>query len=60
LTLIQQLTQAVAIPVIAEGRIRTPHQARQALDAGAYGVVVGSAITRPVEITRWFVEALQA
>ncbi|WP_247215261.1 N-acetylmannosamine-6-phosphate 2-epimerase [Synechococcus sp. C9] len=60
LTLIQQLTQAVAIPVIAEGRIRTPHQARQALDAGAYAVVVGSAITRPVDITRWFVQALQA
>ena len=58
--LIQQLTQAVAVPVIAEGRIRTPHQARQALDAGAYAVVVGSAITRPVDITRWFVQALQA
>ncbi|MEN9217677.1 MAG: N-acetylmannosamine-6-phosphate 2-epimerase [Gloeomargarita sp. DG_2_bins_126] len=56
--LIRALVSTVAVPVIAEGRIRTPSQARQALDAGAYGVVVGSAITRPVEITRWFVQAL--
>ncbi|APB33586.1 bifunctional enzyme NanE/nanK [Gloeomargarita lithophora Alchichica-D10] len=56
--LIRQLAQAVTVPIIAEGRIRTPIQARQALEAGACGVVVGSAITRPVDITRWFVQAL--
>ncbi len=56
--LIQQLAQTVTIPILAEGRIRTPTQARHALDLGAYGVVVGSAITRPGDITRWFVEAL--
>lgn len=58
LELIRQLRQQVSQPVIAEGRIRTPAQARQAMAAGAYAVVVGSAITRPVEITRWFVAAL--
>ncbi|MEN9207578.1 MAG: N-acetylmannosamine-6-phosphate 2-epimerase [Gloeomargarita sp. GMQP_bins_120] len=58
LELIRQLRQRVPRPVIAEGRIRTPEQARQAMAAGAYAVVVGSAITRPVEITRWFVAAL--
>lgn len=46
------------IPVIAEGRIHTPEQARAALDAGAFAVIVGGAITRPQQITRRFAEVL--
>ena len=45
-------------PVIAEGRIRTPEQARMAIEAGAFAVVVGSAITRPEHITGWFATAV--
>jgi N-acetylmannosamine-6-phosphate 2-epimerase/N-acetylmannosamine kinase len=45
--------------VLAEGRYRTPAQARLAIEAGAYAVVVGSAITRPEHITAWFAEATQ-
>ena len=45
-------------PVIAEGRIKTPGQAQQALQAGAFAIVVGSAITRPEHITGWFVDAI--
>ena len=45
-------------PVIAEGRIRTPDQARTAIEAGAHAVVVGSAITRPEHITEWFATAV--
>ena len=45
-------------PVIAEGRIRTPEQARAAIEAGAFAVVVGSAITRPEHITEWFATAV--
>jgi N-acetylmannosamine-6-phosphate 2-epimerase/N-acetylmannosamine kinase len=56
---IAQLIQAVDVPVIAEGRIQTPAQVRAALDAGAYAVVVGTAITRPELITRGFVAATQ-
>ena len=52
---IEQLVQHSPIPVIAEGRIETPEQASAALAAGAYAVVVGSAITRPATITRRFV-----
>lgn len=44
--------------VVAEGNIRTPAQARQALIAGASMVVVGSAITRPEYVTSWFRAAL--
>lgn len=57
---ITQLTQAVDVPVIAEGRIQTPAQVRAALDAGAYAVIVGTAITRPELITRRFVTATQS
>jgi N-acetylmannosamine-6-phosphate 2-epimerase/N-acetylmannosamine kinase len=46
--------------VIAEGRIRTTDQAAAAARAGAYCVVVGSAITRTEHITSWFRQALDA
>lgn len=47
-------------PVIAEGRIRVPEQAAEAIRLGAHGVVVGSAITRPEHITHWFADAIAA
>ncbi|KNH19626.1 N-acetylmannosamine-6-phosphate 2-epimerase [Arthrobacter sp. ZBG10] len=50
----------LAAPLIAEGRIHTPAQARQALNAGAFAVVVGTAITHPASITGWFKGALDA
>lgn len=46
------------LPYAAEGRLNTPQDAARTLDLGAMFVVVGSAITRPDVITRWFVEAL--
>jgi N-acetylmannosamine-6-phosphate 2-epimerase/N-acetylmannosamine kinase len=46
--------------VIAEGRIRTPEQAASAADAGAFAVVVGSAITRTEHVTSWFRDAVAA
>lgn len=44
--------------VIAEGRIRSPEQAVSAVRAGAYAVVVGSAITRAEHVTSWFHDAV--
>lgn len=58
LTLVRELAPRLAVPLLAEGRYRLPEQIVQALDWGALAVVVGGAITRPQEITRWFVEAL--
>ena len=49
---------ALGIRPIAEGRIRNPEEAREALDRGAHAVVVGSAITRPEVVTGWFRDAL--
>ncbi|MFE5258663.1 N-acetylmannosamine-6-phosphate 2-epimerase [Streptomyces coelicoflavus] len=45
-------------PVIAEGRYHTPGQAALALQAGARAVVVGGAITRPLDLTARFAAAL--
>lgn len=55
--LIEQLSKNISTPIIAEGRIWTREDLVQALQKGAYGVVVGTAVTRPREITRRFVEA---
>ncbi|MBL1173926.1 N-acetylmannosamine-6-phosphate 2-epimerase [Pantanalinema sp. GBBB05] len=43
--LLNQLVTALTVPIICEGGIASPAQARQAIDAGAYAVVVGTAIT---------------
>lgn len=57
--LLKEMVQAVKAPVIAEGKMNTPALAKGALKAGAHSVVVGGAITRPQQITKTFVEALQ-
>ncbi|GAB4454884.1 MAG: N-acetylmannosamine-6-phosphate 2-epimerase [Armatimonadaceae bacterium] len=60
LELVQRLAaRNLPVPVIAEGRIHTPEQARAALEAGAFAVVVGGAITRPQQITARFVREIQ-
>ena len=56
--MIGDLVQSCGRPVVAEGNITTPEQFRQAMHLGVLTTVVGSAITRPMEITRRFVEAL--
>ncbi len=50
---------AQGVRVVAEGRLRTPAQAAQALACGALCVTVGSAITRIEHIAQWFVQALR-
>lgn len=47
-----------ALPVLCEGRVSTPDQARAAIEAGAHAVVVGTAITHPTTLTARFIEAL--
>ncbi|MEZ4614175.1 MAG: putative N-acetylmannosamine-6-phosphate 2-epimerase [Caldilineaceae bacterium] len=58
LVLIEQLAETLKVPLLAEGRFKTPEQVNHALALGATAVVVGGAITRPQQITRWFVDAL--
>lgn len=52
--LVERLSKAISIPVIGEGRIHYPKQAKDVLSAGAFSVVVGGAITRPLEIAQRF------
>jgi N-acetylmannosamine-6-phosphate 2-epimerase/N-acetylmannosamine kinase len=56
---IAQLARAVSVPVVAEGRIDSAAHVQAALAAGAYAVVVGTAITRPEEITRRFASGMR-
>ena len=58
--LVKRLSEALDIPVIGEGRVHSPEQAVEMLKAGAFAVVVGGAITRPLEIAQRFMKAVEA
>ncbi|MFC6063783.1 N-acetylmannosamine-6-phosphate 2-epimerase [Streptomyces ochraceiscleroticus] len=58
LELVGELAGRLAVPVFAEGRLHTPEQAAAAIEAGAWGVVVGGAITAPAAIATRFAAAL--
>ncbi|MDC6396789.1 N-acetylmannosamine-6-phosphate 2-epimerase [Lactiplantibacillus pentosus] len=45
-------------PVIAEGKVDTPAKMKRCLDLGCHAVVVGGAITRPLQIAKNFIDAL--
>lgn len=55
--LLGQLIALGDVPVIAEGRMRTPQDVSRAFGLGAHAVVVGTAITHPTSITRGFARA---
>lgn len=52
IALVSELSQAIGIPVLAEGRYSTQEEVWAAFGAGAFAVVVGTAVTDPEEITR--------
>lgn len=56
--LVENLAGTLRIPLIVEGHISQPQDARRALDLGAFAVVVGSAITSPQSIAARFAEAI--
>lgn len=57
--LIKDLFKNIDVPVFAEGRITSPKQAATMLEFGAHAVIVGTAITRPKNITESFIKALK-
>lgn len=56
--LLKKLVVDSGKPVIAEGGIWSPEQLVQALETGVLAAVVGTAITRPMDITKRFVAAI--
>ena len=57
LHIIRALVKVTSRPVIVEGQVWTIEDVRACFEAGAYAVVIGSAITNPQYITRRFVQA---
>ena len=57
--LIERLAKDFPIPIIAEGGIWLPEQLKRVFELGAYSAVVGTAITRPMDITKRFVAAIK-
>lgn len=58
ISMIKKLAEDLTIPLIAEGGIWEPQQLQEVLKNGAYAAVIGTAITRPRDITRHFVDAI--
>jgi N-acylglucosamine-6-phosphate 2-epimerase len=58
--LLADLVKLVQKPIVLEGRVWHPEEVTRAFEMGAYAVVIGSAVTRPHEITRRFVNAVAA
>lgn len=59
LALIERLVNDFPIPIIAEGGIWTPEQLKRVFELGAHSAVVGTAITRPMDITKRFIAAFK-
>lgn len=57
--IMRKIIKEVKHPVIGEGNLNTPIKAKRALDLGCYSVVVGSMITRPQVITKYFVDEIK-
>lgn len=47
------------VPVICEGHVHTPADAAAAMGVGAWAVVVGTGITHPTSLTKWFCAAIE-
>lgn len=53
-----KMVESIKVPIIAEGGIWTPEELKQVFEIGVHAAVVGSAITRPMEITKRFIKAI--
>lgn len=56
--LIRSIVEA-GMPLIAEGKIHTPKELEKVIDLDPVGIVVGGAITRPLQIAKTFTEVFK-
>lgn len=47
------------VPLIAEGKIHTPEQLKKVIEIGPTGIVIGGAITRPLQIAKTFTSVFE-
>lgn len=59
LELIEKYSKELNVPIVAEGGIWSPEDLKNVYKAGAFSAVCGTAITRPMDITKRFVKALE-
>ncbi|GAB6991477.1 N-acetylmannosamine-6-phosphate 2-epimerase [Paenibacillus pini] len=57
--LVEKLVKNSSVPVISEGGISTPEELKRMYELGVNAAVVGSAITRPMDITKRFMKAVR-
>lgn len=57
--LMERYVNELHSPIIAEGGIWVPQELKRAMDIGVHAAVVGTAITRPMDITKRFVNAIK-
>ena len=57
-SLVADYVKQLKTPIIAEGGISTPDELKKMFELGIFSAVVGSAITRPMEITKKFTDVL--
>ena len=57
---IEEVLDAVSAPVVVEGRLHHPQDLAKVMRMGAFAACVGTAITHPTTLTRWFTEAIEA
>jgi N-acylglucosamine-6-phosphate 2-epimerase len=59
INLIKEFVEQLSVPIIAEGGISSPEELKEVMATGVHSAVVGSAITRPQEITKRFIKVIQ-
>ena len=55
---LKEVISVAKAPVIAEGKIDSPKKLKRCMELGCHSVVVGGAITRPLQIARSFIDVL--
>lgn len=55
---LKEVISVAKVPVIAEGKIDSPKKLKRCMELGCHSVVVGGAITRPLQIARSFIDVL--